>query len=338
MQERAQEKAQVRHILCEKQSKALEALEKLNSGMKFDEVARTYSEDKARHGGDLGWMNRGSMVGEFQDAAFALPVSSIFLTNLLSNTNDPSKNQSTTIKHSKMREEFVMIDGKSVRKIDWHDYNQIAEDNARTGLGEQGQPVEPSMQERSSHEFSKLYRENGFNAYVSDNISIHRSVKDIRHPDCKKKLYAENLPIVSIIIPFHDEHWSSLIRSIHSILNRTPAILLKEIILVDDASTKDFLKEKLDDYVAKLKKTRIIRLKKREGLIRTRMAGAREATAEILIFFDSHIEVNYNWLPPLIEPISFDYRIAVCPFIDIIKWDNFAYIAQDEGARGAFDW
>jgi hypothetical protein len=40
----------VRHILCEKQSKVLEALEKINSGMKFDEVARTYSEDKARHG------------------------------------------------------------------------------------------------------------------------------------------------------------------------------------------------------------------------------------------------------------------------------------------------
>ncbi|UJR28535.1 hypothetical protein I4U23_009771 [Adineta vaga] len=67
----------VRHILCEKQSKVLEALEKINGGMKFDEVARTYSEDKARHGGDLGWMTRGSMVGEFQDAAFALPVSTL---------------------------------------------------------------------------------------------------------------------------------------------------------------------------------------------------------------------------------------------------------------------
>ncbi|XP_032665664.1 peptidyl-prolyl cis-trans isomerase NIMA-interacting 4 [Odontomachus brunneus] len=67
----------VRHILCEKQSKVLEALEKLKAGQKFNEVAATYSEDKARSGGDLGWMTRGSMVGPFQDAAFALPVSSL---------------------------------------------------------------------------------------------------------------------------------------------------------------------------------------------------------------------------------------------------------------------
>ena len=34
--------------------------------MKFNEVAAQYSEDKARSGGDLGWMTRGSMVGPFQ--------------------------------------------------------------------------------------------------------------------------------------------------------------------------------------------------------------------------------------------------------------------------------
>ncbi|XP_005992932.1 peptidyl-prolyl cis-trans isomerase NIMA-interacting 4 [Latimeria chalumnae] len=67
----------VRHILCEKHSKAMEAMEKLKSGMRFSEVASQYSEDKARQGGDLGWMTRGSMVGPFQEAAFALPVSSM---------------------------------------------------------------------------------------------------------------------------------------------------------------------------------------------------------------------------------------------------------------------
>ncbi|XP_026485151.2 peptidyl-prolyl cis-trans isomerase NIMA-interacting 4 [Vanessa tameamea] len=67
----------VRHILCENQSKCLEALEKLKAGQKFPDVAAVYSEDKARQGGDLGWMIRGSMVGPFQDAAFALPISSV---------------------------------------------------------------------------------------------------------------------------------------------------------------------------------------------------------------------------------------------------------------------
>ena len=40
----------MRHILCEKQSKSLEALAKLKSGEKFNEVAAQYSEDKARQG------------------------------------------------------------------------------------------------------------------------------------------------------------------------------------------------------------------------------------------------------------------------------------------------
>jgi NIMA-interacting peptidyl-prolyl cis-trans isomerase 4 len=67
----------VRHILCDKQSKALEAIAKIrDERMSFAKVAELYSQDKARQGGSLGWMNRGSMVGAFQDAAFALPKSS----------------------------------------------------------------------------------------------------------------------------------------------------------------------------------------------------------------------------------------------------------------------
>ena len=42
--------SQVRHILCEKQSKILEAMERLKAGDKFNDVATKYSEDKARQG------------------------------------------------------------------------------------------------------------------------------------------------------------------------------------------------------------------------------------------------------------------------------------------------
>ncbi|KAI0763480.1 FKBP-like protein [Trametes elegans] len=67
----------VRHILCEKQSKALEALQKIQEGQRFDKVAQEYSEDKAKAGGSLGWQVRGAMVGAFQDAAFALQPSTV---------------------------------------------------------------------------------------------------------------------------------------------------------------------------------------------------------------------------------------------------------------------
>ncbi|KAH7923096.1 FKBP-like protein [Leucogyrophana mollusca] len=67
----------VRHILCEKHSKAAEALQKIQEGQRFDKVAQEYSEDKAKAGGSLGWMVRGSMVGAFQDAAFALTPSTV---------------------------------------------------------------------------------------------------------------------------------------------------------------------------------------------------------------------------------------------------------------------
>ncbi|KAJ7640876.1 hypothetical protein DFH06DRAFT_1215492 [Mycena polygramma] len=79
----------VRHILCEKHSKATEALAKIQEGQAFNKVAQEYSEDKAKAGGSLGWMVRGSMVGAFQDVAFALTPSTVDkpITSSLVKTN-----------------------------------------------------------------------------------------------------------------------------------------------------------------------------------------------------------------------------------------------------------
>ena len=59
---------------------------------------------------------------------------------------------------------------------------------------------------------------------------------DIHLYRCKDKSYPADLPVASIVICFYNEALSALLRTVHSVLDRTPARLLHEIILVDDDS------------------------------------------------------------------------------------------------------
>ncbi|XP_017731200.1 polypeptide N-acetylgalactosaminyltransferase 10 isoform X2 [Rhinopithecus roxellana] len=235
--------------------------------------------------------------------------------------------------HSRQKKAFFLGDGQKLK--DWHDKEAIRRDTQRVGNGEQGRPYPMTDAER----VDQAYRENGFNIYVSDKISLNRSLPDIRHPNCNSKRYLETLPNTSIIIPFHNEGWSSLLRTVHSVLNRSPPELVAEIVLVDDFSDREHLKKPLEDYMALFPSVRILRTKKREGLIRTRMLGASVATGDVITFLDSHCEANVNWLPPLLDRIARNRKTIVCPMIDVIDHDDFRYETQaGDAMRGAFDW
>lgn len=49
------------------------------------------------------------------------------------------------------------------------------------------------------------------------------------------------LPTTSVIIVFHNEAWSTLLRTVQSVIDRSPKEALAEILLVDDASTRSKL-------------------------------------------------------------------------------------------------
>ncbi|KAK6747756.1 hypothetical protein RB195_000758 [Necator americanus] len=234
---------------------------------------------------------------------------------------------------------FLKYRGK--RKVNWEDVDAYKADQARVGPGEQGRPVTLPKDPSVEREALALYKANGYNAYISDLIPLNRSMKDIRHEGCKRMEYNSQLPTVSVIFPFHEEHNSTLLRSVYSIMDRSPKELLKEIILVDDFSEKPFLKKPLEDFLKRNhldKLVKVVRTKSREGLIRARQLGAEQATGEVLIFLDAHSEANYNWLPPLLDPIVEDYRTVVCPFVDVIDCETYEIRPQDNGARGSFDW
>lgn len=58
---------------------------------------------------------------------------------------------------------------------------------------------------------------------------------------------------------------------------------------------------------------------------------------EVLVFLDSHCEVNVMWLQPLLAIILEDPHTVVCPVIDIISADTLAY-SSSPVVRGGFNW
>ena len=210
-----------------------------------------------------------------------------------------------------------------------------------SGPGEGGKAHKLRVEQRDEEE--RLKGVYGFNQLVSDEISLNRTVPDTREEECKWWDYPSNLPTASVVLVFHNEGWSTLLRTVHSVINRSPPQFLHEIVLVDDKSELDHLHEKLDDLLKQpyYRKVKVVRNKEREGLIRARNNGAVASTGDVVVFLDAHCEVDYNWLPPLLAPIHEDRTTLSVPVIDGIKWDDFSITpvyAAGSHSRGLFEW
>ncbi|XP_046389474.1 putative polypeptide N-acetylgalactosaminyltransferase 9 isoform X2 [Ischnura elegans] len=209
--------------------------------------------------------------------------------------------------------------------------------------GDMGRPVVlPNMTAEMKALVDQGWERNAFNQYASDLISVHRSLPDPRDEWCKApgRYDVSRLPQTAVIICFHNEAWSVLLRTVHSVIDRSPEHLLKEIILVDDFSDMPHLKQQLVDYMAHYPKVRIVRAAKREGLIRARLLGAARATAPVLTYLDSHCECTTGWLEPLLDRIAKNSTTVVCPVIDVLDDTTLEYHWRGSGAVnvGGFDW
>ncbi|KAK7913143.1 hypothetical protein WMY93_013354 [Mugilogobius chulae] len=202
-----------------------------------------------------------------------------------------------------------------------------------------------SLSPEEQKEKEKGEEKHCFNLFASDRISLSRNLgADTRPPECIERTFKRcpPLPTTSVIIVFHNEAWSTLLRTVYSVLHTSPAILLKEIILVDDASVDDVLKQQLDDYLKRLDMVRVVRQKERKGLITARLLGASVATGDTLTFLDAHCECFHGWLEPLLARIAQNSTAVVSPDITTIDLNTFEFMKPSPYGqnhnRGNFDW
>ncbi|MGH0137830.1 UNVERIFIED_CONTAM: hypothetical protein FKN15_038394 [Acipenser sinensis] len=207
-------------------------------------------------------------------------------------------------------------------------------------LGEMGTPVKLNLEGEEKKKEEESIQKHQINIYVSEKISLHRRLPERWNPLCKQKQYDyRSLPTTSVVIAFYNEAWSTLLRTVHSVLETSPDILLREVILVDDYSDREHLKQPLEEYISSLRKVRLVRARKREGLVRARLLGASIASGDVLTFLDCHCESHEGWLEPLLERIKEEETAVVCPVIDVIDWNTFQYLGNPgEPQIGGFDW
>ncbi|KAM9319009.1 polypeptide N-acetylgalactosaminyltransferase 17 [Pholidichthys leucotaenia] len=203
------------------------------------------------------------------------------------------------------------------------------------GKGGLAATLSPTEETDAKH----LKEKYGYNAYLSDRISLDRMIPDYRPSKCRQVSYSRDLPQISLIFIFVNEALSVILRSVHTAVNHTPAHLLKEIILVDDNSDDEQLKRPLEEYVNRRYPglVKIVRNQKREGLIRARIEGWKAATAEVTGFFDAHVEFTAQWAEPVLARIKEDHKRIILPSIDNIKYDNFEVERYENSAHG-YNW
>ncbi|XP_053658891.1 putative polypeptide N-acetylgalactosaminyltransferase 9 [Anopheles marshallii] len=184
------------------------------------------------------------------------------------------------------------------------------------------------------------YDKQGLNQYVSDLIPVRRRLPDLRDPWCtaEQRLHTA-LPQASIVIVFYNEAWSVLVRTVHSILDRSPKALIREIILVDDYSNLAHLRTQLDEYFSSYPLVRILRVPKRLGLIRARLYGARNASSDFLTFLDAHCECMNGWLEGQLDLVVRDPHTIALPTIDWIDENNMKLVSDKAPVYyGAMGW
>ena len=182
-----------------------------------------------------------------------------------------------------------------------------------------------------------------YNDTLSNTLAVNRERWNTRDHMCGEingNMTLSRLHNVDVIIPFHNEQLSTLQRTLHSIINRTPKSKLNKIILVDDRSEDRMscLKEELEMSILTLDQVYLIRTVAREGSTRGRIIGVAYAKSNIVSYVDSHVEVNVGWMEPILNAITNKPNTVIMSLLDSILPKTFQISRPPPIYNGGFNW
>ena len=150
--------------------------------------------------------------------------------------------------------------------------------------------------------------------------------KPVFYKDCLRYLQKEYYHRVSIVISFKDELLSILLRTLTTIVFRTPMHLLHEIILVDDGSFHDH-KLGVISHIRWLEVPIVwYRRNNSVGIANARHFGIQRASGDVVAILDSHMVVSEMWLQPLLATLSEKPKGIIVPLVQMIgdhEYDKF---------------
>ena len=143
--------------------------------------------------------------------------------------------------------------------------------------------------------------------------------KPLFHSQCVNYLNRNYNLQVSVVLSYHNELSVLLLRTLTTIMHRTPLKYLREIILIDDHSTLNITAEVLEYARHQRMPVRHLTNPETLGIARSRLRGVHEAVGEVVVLLDSHMEVSELWLEPLLSTLEKYPGGVTVPIIHMIQ-------------------
>lgn len=138
---------------------------------------------------------------------------------------------------------------------------------------------------------------------------VLRRVPDTRPAACHSRKY-QHLPVATIVVVFNDYEFYDAKLTLASILRDAElSHLVTEILLVDDASSREQVLQDTQNYLRSVSKSlpvvRLVRLARRMGRVEARsLAVAQHVTNDVVVCVDAGVVCVPGWLSPLLDLVS----------------------------------